>query len=252
MKSESLTVQIKCTSNSSMYFGQSQSIHITSLEFVRCGGNQVKNVKEFLVNSTKFEGQEKSGTALELIETSSQIVNSTFVSNRKGPYRILIFPMHGLQFVGGAIIATSGTNINISNSKFKDNKADYGGAIFADNSIIHMRDNVSFVNNTASAGFGGALCSSRCAITINASTFSDNRASKFKYIGGVLWSFNRTIVIEASELHHNTAIGGSVLASLNSFITIKASQFDSNKGTGGTIGARVLYFYNRSNNIVKI
>ena len=187
MKSESLTVKIKCTSDSSMYFSQSHSIHITNLEFIGCGGNQVKNIEEFLVNSTKFEGQENSKTALELIETSSRIVNSTFVSNRKGSYRI--FPMHGFQFVGGAIIATSST--------------------------------------------------------------SDNRASK--HIGGVLWSFNcSTIVIEASEFRHNTAVGGSVLASLNSFITIKASQFDSNKGTGGTIGAGVLYFYNRSNNVVKI
>ena len=158
MKSESFTAQITCINDSNMYFSQSHSIRITNLEFIGCGGNQVEDIEEFLVNSIKFEGQENSGTALELIETSSQIVNSTFVSNRKGSYRIF---HHGFQFVGGAIIATSGTNINVSHSKFKDNRADYGGAIFVENSIIHMRDNVSFVNNTASAGFGGVLCSSR-------------------------------------------------------------------------------------------
>ena len=87
-----------------------------------------------------------------------------------------------------------------------------------------------------------------CAITINASTFSNNHANK--YIGGVLWSFNGTTVIEASEFHHNTARGGSVLASLNSFITIEASQFDSNHAIDWTGG--VLYFYELSNNIVKI
>ena len=45
------------------------------------------HVEEFVVEGTKFEGQESSGTALELIKTTAQIVRSTFLSNRKGSYR---------------------------------------------------------------------------------------------------------------------------------------------------------------------
>ena len=78
MKSENSTAQIKCTSDSSMNFSQSQSIHITNLEFIGCGGNQVRHVEEFLVKDTKFKGQENSGTALELIETTAQIINFCF------------------------------------------------------------------------------------------------------------------------------------------------------------------------------
>ena len=44
------------------------------------------HVEEFVVEGTKFEGQESSGTALELIKTTAQIVRSTFLSNRKGSY----------------------------------------------------------------------------------------------------------------------------------------------------------------------
>ena len=62
-----------------MHFYQSQNIHITNLEFIGCGGNQVRHVEEFVVEDTKFKGQENSGTALELIETTAQIVNSTFL-----------------------------------------------------------------------------------------------------------------------------------------------------------------------------
>jgi hypothetical protein len=36
MKSESSRAQIKCTNDSSMHFSQSQSIHITNLEFIGC------------------------------------------------------------------------------------------------------------------------------------------------------------------------------------------------------------------------
>ena len=75
MKSENTTAHIKCTNDSSVHFSQSQYIHITNLEFIGCGGNQVRQIEEFVVEGTKFEGRENSGTALELIETTAQIIN---------------------------------------------------------------------------------------------------------------------------------------------------------------------------------
>ena len=247
MKSESSTVQIKCANDSHIQISQSRCIHIINLQFIGCGGNQVKHVEEFLVNNTNFVGQENSGTALELTETTAQIVNSAFVSNRNGSYREFAIPLYYHRFhafIGGAIIATKNTNINISRSKFKDNSADYGGAIFADNSIIYMTGNVSFNNNTVSGFGGGVLCTNRGVITINVSTFYNNLAG---HIGGVLSSFSSTITIEASEFHGNIAAGGSVLTSLNSFIIKVASKFVSNNATGWSGG--VLYFYKFSSNI---
>ena len=95
---------------------------------------QVIHVEEFQANSSyKVEGQENSGTALELIGTTAQIINSTFVSNR-GSYKQFV-PWHDTTvtdtFIGGAVIATSqlSTNITISQSKFEDNKSEFGGAI---------------------------------------------------------------------------------------------------------------------------
>ena len=87
MKSENSIAQIKCTSYSHICFSQSQCMRITNLEFIGCGGNQVKHVGNFVIEDTKFEGQGNSETALEIIETTAQIVNSTFASNKKGLYR---------------------------------------------------------------------------------------------------------------------------------------------------------------------
>ena len=107
--------------------------------------------------------------------------------------------------------------------------------VFADNSIVNMTSNVLFINNTASV-YGGVLCSNRNVIaTINASTFNNNIAGRE---GGVLWSFNSTVTIEASEIHDNyiSSYGvGGVLSSINSTITIEASKFDSNSATYGSI-----------------
>ena len=237
MKSENSIAQIKCTNDLTMQFYQSQSIHVTNLEFIGCGGNKVIHVEEFVVKDTKFEGQDNSSTALELNETTAQIFNSTFVSNRKGSYREcleLLGPQYGCVFdgfIGGAIIATNST-VDISRSRFEDNKADLGGAISADqDSIINMSDNV-FVSNSASYG-GGVLYCSNSTITIQASGFHDNNASS----GGVLASSSSAIRIKTSEFHDNSASSGGVLASSSSAITIRGSEFHDNSAVywGGVL-----------------
>ena len=52
------------------------------------GGNQVERVEKFVIKGTKFEGQNASGTALEIIMTTTQIFSSTFKFNRKGTLQI--------------------------------------------------------------------------------------------------------------------------------------------------------------------
>ena len=197
----------------------------------------MRNVKELVVKDTKFKGQEKSGTAMiELIETTAQIVSSTFLSS----YRkcINIFgPEYGCLldgFIGGAIIATNST-VDINQSRFEDNGADFGGAIFAEqDSIINMSGNV-FISNNA-IWFGGVLYSNSSTITIEASKFQDNNAR----FGGVLYSISSTITIEGSEFHDNNASSGGVLTSINSTTTIEASGFH---GNNATITGGVLYSY---------
>ena len=168
MKSENSTAQIKCTSDSAIHFYQSQSIHITNLEFIGCGGNQVRHVEEFVVEGTKFEGQENSGTALELIKTTAWIVRSTFLSNRKGSYRECVFASCSSRFIGGAIVATNST-VDISQSRFEDYRAaDRGGAIFAEqDSIINISD--VFIGDSATALGGAVLYSNSSTVTIEAS-----------------------------------------------------------------------------------
>ena len=195
----------------------------------------MRHVEEFVVEDTKFKGQENSRTALELIETTAQIVNSTFLSNRNGSYKecAIFDPEYGCLFngsIGGAIIATNST-VEISQSRFEYNQADFGGAIFAEqDSIINMSGNV-FVSNNAIIG-GGVLTSISSTITIEASEFHDNNANG----GGVLISISSTITIEASEFHNNNAIDrGGVLYSFSCIITIAGSNFTNNVSPIGAI-----------------
>ena len=66
---------MRCTNDSHIFISQSLNIQILNLEFIGRGGNQIECVEEFVVKDAKFEGQKNSGTALNLFETTVQIVN---------------------------------------------------------------------------------------------------------------------------------------------------------------------------------
>ena len=238
MQSENSTAHIVCENYSSIYFSHSSYIEITNLEFIGCGENQVVCVVEFIVQDTMFKGQEYSGTALNLIETTAQMVNSTFVSNRRGSYRkcVLYDPddgCHSSGFIGGAIIATNST-VDINQSEFEDNGADYGGGIFAEQKSIITMSNNAFIDNHNITSYGGVLYSNaggaifadHSSINMNHNVFSDNTAT----YGGVLVSISSNITLtEANKFHYNNAfIKGGGIYSDSSAVILEAGEFHSN------------------------
>ena len=265
--------------SSNITFSHSQDIHITNLEFIGCGGNQMVNVDNFVILNSTFRGQGYSGTALELVNTTAQIVNCTFSSNTNGKTQYLFSYYYSYtRRVGGAIIANH-SNVNISHSMFENNGAlhyyiDYGGAIFAEEqSTININASV-FINNS-----GHGIYSSGCNMRIEASEFFNNNGYE-----GVLTSYgsntsvqgcmfegnvkcalyldSSTVSVKLNEFHNNSvdyngvvalkggSIGrvernvfqsnnGSTIYCDNSSITIKTNEFYDNFGDSG-----ILYTHN--------
>jgi hypothetical protein len=207
-------------------FSHSQDIHITNLEFVGCGGNQMVNVDNFVVRNSTFRGQGNSGTALELINTTAQIINCTFLSNSNGKIQHIFSHYYRSSYtrrVGGAIIANH-SQVNISHSIFENNGAlhyylQYGGAIFAEQ---------------------------QSTININASTFINNSG-----LYGMLYSSSGNMKIEASEFFDNKARYEGALNSYRSNITIQGCTFEGNIRCalyfdGSTVSAKSNEFRNNS------
>lgn len=238
MTSETVTALVACRNYSHIHFSHSQFISLSNLELIGCGDNQVQHVEKFEIKNTKVCGSHISGTALKITETATQIVNSTFNFNRKGKVKDNIMISFGKRFLipkkgfaGGVIIATS-CKITISQSTFKNNGAEYGGSIFAQQHSIIIIHNSSFTTN--SAIYGGALFSSESIIKIGASEFDINTA---KDEGGVIYSSQSIVIISRSTFGDNTAIlrfnlgggGGGVLYSFRSTIIVRNSTFVRNR-----------------------
>ena len=221
--SSSATARITCLimNYRSINFRNFQHIYIIGMEFIGCGStsNQVEYVGNFVLRDSKFQGQGNSGTALELTGTTAEIFNCRFSSNRRGKYIQFWETLNQVYgTVGGAILA-SNSSVNISQSHFEGNVAEYGGAMYVERgSVIHIKN----------------------------SLFTHNNGTR--YGGGVVYSYISTITIEASTLHYNTATSGGVFQSWYCNITVVNSSFDNSTSTGTTGGVADLI---HSNMIIK-
>ena len=242
MTSQNLSAEIRCTRHSQVVFNHSLNIDITNLEFVGCGSIQGLRVDRFVARNATFRDQEYSETALQLIETTAQIINCTFSSND-------IYPFDRRQ-AGGAITATH-SNIEISQSIFANNGAAYhGGAILAEQQSIININSSRFISNSA---WLGILILNSSNATIEQSIFKENIGSTLLldydsnvkiydsefynnsasnaviYLIGVLYLFNSSATIEKSTFEYNFGIIS--LLTENSEITIGMSKFKHNTGS---------------------
>ena len=141
--------------------------------------------------------------------------------------------------IGGAILTTNGSELNISQSRFNNNYADYtGGSVYSALSSLLISDSF-FENNTAGLS-GGAISSFyNCSVTIEMRSFINNSAQG-RAIG--IWGIYDTnseggaILISRSKLkmcqsqcinNYASLQGGSVRAYVSSLL-IHSSLFENN------------------------
>ena len=169
----------------------------------------VKNCR-FEKNSAKFGGGIEIYVYNENDYSNASIVGCTFYKNT-------------VSGTGGAIYAKYG-KVNVSGSTFDGNKANggYGGAIFITNKTVLTIDGSTFKNNQAN--YGGAIYT-KTTLNVIGSTFTSNKASKN---GGAIYSNQGTKNIENCIFDSNTAPYGGAIYSSDSVLNINGSTFKSN------------------------
>ena len=249
------TAQIYCKNSTSFVVKNSQSIEISNVEFLGCGGNEFNNVYEVSLNGTSFDGLNESRTALELIDTHDVIIDkSKFISHNKGSLRNFkeqfesmktIFGAQGFEvndnytWIGGAIIANR-SNISIISSTFKNNRANVGGVLFVQSSSITIEKS-TFIENKIDErhsqqilpdyiSIGGVIYQEKSLIVLNNCNLSSNSAR----VGGILFALRGSFHTYNSSFSSNIArYGGTVFAAFAEVIL--CSQFNDNKAEYGGV-----------------
>ena len=151
------------------------------------------------------------------------IMSSTFLFGIHGQHQEAYLGYRWGYGKAGVIVSRN-SNITLSDCTFERNRAELGAAIFAIDSVIEI-DNGSFVDNQAICEKTKSIC-----------------------LGGVLYSYNSTIIVECSNFHNNSASyidsQGGVFTLLESSVHVSNSHFTSNvatHGSGGVIYAQRTY-----------
>ena len=239
------SVLIKCTSWSGRFeINQTAIVSISGLHFMGCGGNSVSQVNHFTLKDTTFQGQEGSGTALVLNEVVvASIISCSYLHNTKGntvqgfkvPEFILRSFVHSEERkAGGAVIATH-SNIQVEDTTFERNSADFGMSIFIGKQSNASINNSRFFHEASPSGFGVLFVDHDCSVQVSNSTFYNNTIGY-----GVISSFGGTVTInDGSMFRSNRAMfyGGAVFA-YNSSVHVSNSIFSNNSAgdSGGVIG----------------
>ena len=267
------TVAIFCSDGANLNFYNITQLQLGGIEFSECSCN-VELVGQFALEDSTFFGA-SNNSALQLVQTYTTIIRSSFVSNTAGTYQsnvgvlaylrnnFYVFP-YGYQpirsihaKVGGALIVTNST-VNITTSNFESNSAKVGGAIFAELGSNLSICNCTFVGNSATGCYsisstynsyyyyyyidgsclGGALfVDNGCSVTAHNSTFIDNSAG---YSGGAIALFQDSEALLGDGQNVFTGnrggtLGGAISAFDGSRITIDCSCYSNNAGTYGGV-----------------
>ena len=246
-------VFIVCKDHAQLIFDLTDDLWINGLKFIRCGSNRFTSVKNFMIDNCTFQGQNGSGTALDIADTNLTIVNSSFVSNRVGTcvetFDVAIKSNVSIRIGGAIVVSTS--NINITKCNFLENSAEMGGAMYVDDFSDVSIVNSTFLNNQATIDdthiqdcwtnssidklfrIGGAIATFDSRLIVSSCAFTNNTSD---FDGGTLSIQQESVAyIHSSEFYGNRALNGSggvlIISSLTDVVTIESSKFLMNSAT---------------------
>ncbi len=174
---------------------------------------------------TVIEARGEFGAAMVIEKSTAATINSSVFAGNRAEGGDLSY--------GGAIYNNPGGTLLVNNSRFVDNSALDGGAIYNDgHSAIRGS---TFRNNVATGqdySTGGALVN-RADLDIFTSRFEDNSAGSY---GGAISNFGDMNIIR-SKFSRNTAAGSGALANTDGDVDIVDSEFVDNSATVAVAGA---------------
>ncbi|MCF7913307.1 MAG: T9SS type A sorting domain-containing protein [Candidatus Cloacimonetes bacterium] len=135
---------------------------------------------------------------------------------------------------GGGIDISTGSYLNISNSVFRNNSADYGGGIYISSGNELVMQNVILEYNTASQD-GGAICCNSNSPQLSNLTLNNNTAA---FGGGIMCYANSSPILDYVIIENNTALSGGGICCLTSSSpslthVLLAGNSSSHESSGG-------------------
>ena len=252
---------IVCNTYAHFEFESLKVVRIIRLKFVGCSRNKAKSVSQLIVEDSSFIGRHKNyGTALELYNVSARIANSSFSNNighllmpmpycrSQDSFRLSLSPTL-IQVTSSGAIFSKRSQVRIDQTKFEENRAQIGAAIFSMSQSRVIITNSTFIRNKTplneSCSGGAFLSDSSSSFTISGSYFERNTGGAV-YIRDSYYSTPsvtdyRIISIINTQFKNNMATWSGAVSVLSLFeniiLSITNSRFLHNRANIDVIQA---------------
>ena len=219
------------------------------------GGSIYASITNLTVNNTNFTNHEGTvnGAGIYLYGSNLTVDNSKF-ENISSTYGGAIYgndfssmSINNSKFRNTSVGTTGGSilsygPLNVNNSEFRDNCAEYSGAIHSHGETTI--DNSIFNNCTARSN-GGAVSALDAQLTINHTNFTNNNETG---VGAAIYTEVNTYIDNSLFINNTATRDGGAIEALKGSLTVNNSKFINNNGSdlGGAIYARCVTLIDNS------
>ena len=216
----------------SLIYGSSSNIEISNSVFANIASKYataIYNSGLTTVKKSKFINLTANATAGAIAIKGGNPTNYTYLTVDECEFINVSAARNG-----GAIFADingDGTNcngglVNIQNTLFDKNSAEFGGALLQLGGVLIVT-NSTFTNNIVNEN-GGAIYTSNATVIINKDTFTNNKANENDGYGGAVLLDFEIATIDNCTFTDNVASEGGAIYSYSTQYKIMNSQFKNN------------------------
>ena len=229
---------IKCHESVRIMFSSVSLVRISQIDLIDCIEIKILNIHNFIIQDVIMRQTLSTlGSAMIVKSSSLHLSNCSFLNFYGTLWKSEVVKLRTAvdQTSAGGVIILSDSNVGITKCFFKNNSAELGGVIFAENSSsININSSIFIDHSTA--------CKKKCfggLIFVNNSNAFINHCSFLKTIfnhsqplqltrGGVIACFGSSISFEFGDFHMNFAYMGAVIESRHCNVDFYECNFSHN------------------------
>ena len=229
---------IECRESVRIVFSSVSLVTISQIDMINCIEIEISNVHDIIVQHVIMKRTVSTlGSAMVVKSSNLHLSNSSFFNFFGTSWKSEAVKLQTYidQISAGGVMILSNSNVGITNCIFKNNSAELGGVIFAQNYSSISINKTSFIDHSIACKnkcLGGLIFLNSSNAFINNCTFSKtilNHSQPEQVTrGGVIACYDSTISVEFGDFHMNFAYMGAVIESRHSNINFYHCNFSQN------------------------
>lgn len=238
---------IKCHRSVRITFLSVSLVQIGEIDLINCVEIEICNVHNIIIQNVVMKQTVGIlGSAMVVKWSNLRLLNSSFYNFFGTLWRneVVKLRTNTDQTSAGGVMILSNSIVRITNCVFKNNSAELGGIIFAQNYSSVTISNSRFTDHSTT-------CKNRCLgglIFLNSSNASITHSKFLRNVlnhsqpwqvtrGGVIACFDSSVLVEFGQFHINFAYMGAVIESRHSNVAFYECSFSHNSAKlNGGIG----------------